>query len=284
MQHRDLTVVEVGMEQLFSIKGTQKRKGAYVIVALTLLSALASGCSKATIVHVHGDASFDYSNAASGEVGIAGFTSSVGSEEDRDALERNLPPLLAQSLQEQWPDIKILSPERIREALGPEVYRVMFDSYADVGSLDELDLEELSFTLQDLVQYVVVGRVDYDEISQSSDESEDSLEIRTSYYTSRSIGVSLKVYDLRIDEMVFCITLANGKTNSRYETEDVFGASRDESFIDGCVRSCMTDIIDDILSDKSDGSNYPVPPSDEEITKDVFKKFSESLPQDSAVG
>jgi len=285
MQHRDLTVVEVGMGKRFSIEGTRERRGIYVVGALLLASALAltSGCSEATVVHVHGDASFDYSNAASGEVGIAGFTSSVGSAEDRDALERNLPPLLAQSIQEQWPDIKILSPERIRNALGPEVYRAMFDSYADTGALDELDLEELSYTLEDLVQYVVVGLVEYDEISQSSSVNEDSTEIRTTYNTSRSIGVSLKVYDLQKDEMVFCITLENGKTNSRYDTDEILG-STDESFIEGCVSSCITDIIDDIMSDESDGGSYPVPPSDEEITKDVFKKFAESLPQDTAAG
>jgi hypothetical protein len=286
MQHRNLTVLEVGMEQGLSIKGTLRHKSTCVAGALFLASAVAlvAGCGGAKVVHVHGDASFDYSNAASGDVGIAGFTTKVGSEEDRAALERNLPPLLAQSLQEQWPDIKIMSPRRIRDALGPEVYRVMFDSYADTGILDELDLEELSHTLEELIQYVVVGRVEFDEVSQSSSVSEDSTEIRTSFNTSRSIAVNLRVYDLRTDEMVFCVTLENGKTNTRYETEEIPFSKTDESFIEGCVSSCITDIFDALMSDESDGGDYPVPPSDEEITKDVFKKFAESLPQDTAAG
>lgn len=107
------------------------------MVLTAVMLALIAGCGGAKVVHLEADPSFDHSHATSAEIGIAGFVSIVGDDNQRAAIRRQLLPLLAQSITKKRPDLTIISPERIQEALGEESHRALLDQYASGGDLDQ---------------------------------------------------------------------------------------------------------------------------------------------------
>lgn len=250
-----------------------------IMLPAAAMSALIVGCGGAKVVHVEADPSFDYSQAVSAEIGIAGFVSIVGDDNQRAAIRRQLPPLLAQSISEKRPDLTIISPERIQQALGVENHQALLDQYVSGGSLDQGGMTQLFSATQGLVRYVILGRIEMDSFLRTEEREEDSTSPGTRYKTRREMAVFLEVYDLETGRSVFSGLITNDLTNSIWKpdvtTNEVssFGQVCADLFV-----SCLVSSIWSLFQTKEDEGGFPVPPSTEEITKDIFEKFAETLP------
>ena len=255
----------------------RRRRIAGSLVAGLLLGL--TGCGGAKVIHVEADPTFDYSQAAAAEIGIVGFEALVEGEEHREVLRRQLPPLLARAIQEKRPDLKIFSPERIQEAVGEENYRTLLDRYAAGGTLDQGGMVELFSATRGTVRYVVLGRVVEDNLFKSEEADEDSNGSGTRYKVRREMAVFLEVYDLEAGRSVFKELITNHQTSSRYVPDVTTGDS--ESCSEACgnmAMSCLVSTLFSVFQDEPDDDGFPPPPPTEEITREIFEKFAESLP------
>lgn len=237
------------------------------------------GCGGAKVVHVEADPTFDYSRAAAGEIGIAGFAAVVEDEDHCTVLRRQLPPLLAQAIQEKRPDLKIFSPQRIQEALGQENHQTLLDRYAAGGELDHGGMAELFSSTRGVVRYMVLGRVVQDDFTKWEEHDEDSESSGTRYKVRRQMAVFLEVYDLEAGRSVFKELITNDQTNDRYIPGVTAGDA--ESCSEACgnmAMSCLVSTLWSIFQEKSEEDEYPPSPTNAEITRDIFEKFAESLP------
>ncbi|MCK4462673.1 MAG: hypothetical protein KAW46_12785 [candidate division Zixibacteria bacterium] len=253
------------------------RRIAGSLVAGLLLGL--TGCGGAKVIHVEADPTFDYSQASSGEIGIVGFEALVEDEKHREVLRRQLPSLLARAIQEKRPDLKIFSPERIQEAVGEENHRILLDRYAAGGNLDQGGMVELFSATRGTVRYVVLGRVVEDNFFKFEEIEEDSTSSGIRYKVRREMAVFLEVYDLEAGRSVFKELITNDQTSSRYVPD--FTAGDSKSCSDACgnmAMSCLVSMLFSIFQDEPDDDGFPPPPTTEEITREIFEKFAESLP------
>jgi hypothetical protein len=188
-------------------------------------------------------------------------------------------PLLAQSISEKRPDLTIISPERIQQALGEENHRALLDQYVSWGDLDQGSMIQLFSATRGLVRYVILGRVEQDDLFKSEELEEGATSSGTRYKVRRDMAVFLEVYDLEAGRSVFSGLITNDLTNNRYEVDGTLGDV--SSFGDFCADmgvSCLMNLMCSLIQTKEDEGGYPVPPSTEEITEDIFEKFAETLP------
>jgi hypothetical protein len=248
------------------------------LLSATILTNLVH-CGGAEVVHVEVDPTFDYSQAASAEIGIVGFAVTAVEEERGATLRRQLPPLLAQSIQRTRPDLKIISPDRIRQTVGDENQQAILDRYAVGGQLDDGSMAALFSSTRGLVRYMVLGRVEKDEITRFELVEEDSVSSGTRYKVRREMAIFMEVYDLEVGQSVFRELITNDLTSSRYQPDVTTGDA--DSFKEACgnmIVSCLGSIVVGVFQGKSEEDGYPAPPGIDETTRDMFEKFAESLP------
>ncbi|MDH3890766.1 MAG: hypothetical protein OEV49_06745 [candidate division Zixibacteria bacterium] len=259
--------------------GSQPVHPVSPLLLVALMIGLITGCGGAKVVHLVEDPSFDYSQASSAEIGMAGFVSIVGDDKQRATIRRQLPPLLAQSISEKRPDLTIISPERIQQALGEENHKAVLDQYVRGGDLDQGSMIQLFSATRGLVRYVILGRVEKDHVLRFEEHEVDSTSSGTRYKVRREMAVFLQVYDLEAGRSVYGGLITNDQTNQRFEPDvtsgdaDSFGEAGTNLFV-----SCMMNLVCSMFQKESEEGGYPAPPTNEEITRDIFEKFAESLP------
>jgi len=255
-------------------------RGHQLIALLAAFSAigLAIGCGGAKALDIEVDPTFDYSQAASGEIGIAGFAVMVEDEDRRAVLQRQLPPLLAQSLNKKRPDLTVLAPGRIQQALGEENHRVTMDRYGAEGSLDPGSMAQLFDATRGMVRYVILGRVARDDIIKTEAQEGDSSSSGKRYKTSREMDVFMEIYDLETGHSVFSGLISNAMTNDRYVPDisvetGSWGEAGGSAFF-SCLESCLWDIF----QSEPEDDGYPSPPAISELAGEIFDEFAEQLP------
>jgi hypothetical protein len=212
---------------------------------------------------------------ADGGLLVGGVTVAVTAEdtESRDALR------LGDELRQ------FLEARRGRELVGPgkllldgdaEVYRAVLEEYERSARLTPASLEALQ-TRRDLGRYLLLARIDVDEIEKTHEETRDDQDDRVRFevelLSRRHVGLSADVYDLDERRVVWSSSFDRRlqKRGRRFTHEalatDVTNAPIEE----------LREIRDRIRE-----VGYPDPPRRADVLQRLFSDLAEALPATEA--
>lgn len=136
-------------------------------------------------------------------------------------------------------------------------------------------MAQLFSATQGLVRYVILGRVENDQISKSTELQEDQESpLRTKYRVRRDMTVSFQVYDIETAPMVFTGSISHEDFDLQIDAKS--GAPDDDCSSILSFAACIFDFIS-WFEDK-DVEGFPPPPELDDIVTEIFDQFAETLP------
>jgi len=176
--------------------GARATPGALALVATLLASITLGGCAaESKISRV--DPELTYAALREGVVAVLG----VVKPQEVDQVRPPLIAMLETALSEERGDIPLLRSDAVRQLLGKEPYRRALLTYEFQGTLDSAAVRELADSLRARARFVVVARVESDQLRYSSRETSEPdtagvLRITVRAVTGRDARVSVQLYDL----------------------------------------------------------------------------------------
>lgn len=252
---------------------------AVVLVGLPLVAA--SGCGP-SIKGLRHDPSFTYESLTAGGIGIGGVTSLLATGEDPAAVASRLESSLRAALLDRG--LNVVPAGFYYDALGGERYDVLLADYRRSGVQNEAALAEWA-AVPDAPRYLVLSRVETDEIDQKSNESEEVVNgakhqmLKLS--TERTVHASFAVYDVTMSKPVWTALLADDETNSSSFDEGPVAPDDDKDKKKKDDKGFLGKVGDVLLGGLEDSvREYPPPPELTSVIGTVFKGFAKSLPEE----
>lgn len=268
----------------FMIEAVRVLRGHCVVVLPLILSVLClTGCGGPKVVHVEQDESFTYSTATGEGLGVIGVTSAVGSDDERAAIRRDMPSLLARDMYRKRDDLKIVDPAVLRDALGSDAHALLLDSYQTSGDLNAMGVATLTAGVGDLIRYAILARIYDNRVNQRTDDESNAVtDPHIDYITSRYVAVQFTIYDLKTGITAWTGRIENSEDNKRTEQIEEIKTTSDQSFTEGCassiMQSCITGLFESIFG--GGGDPYPEAPSLSDVADDIFSEFADNLPKE----
>lgn len=182
----------------------------------------------------------------------------------RETSTEELASSLQTRLLKRRPELKVLTPDSVELALGAEKYEEWTKSFQDTGLVRTEYFPEILSKLQDSVRYILVARVERDQVSTSNEKNEalvnGSFVKGEKYVTTRQTEMLFRLYDLETGTMEW-----KGHADTINERSQV-GPSKDK----------VTKTLDLVFPDAQDAS-YPEPTSIQTQTGEIFKAFVKAL-------
>lgn len=185
------------------------RSGAAVLWAAAL--AIAGCAAERTLVTV--DPALTAASLESGAVSIAGVTMVDEVEQIRPPLNRTLEHVLAA----YHPGVRFLSPDSVRERLGPAAARDILFRFQQKGVLDDSSRASLVRALAPESRYVIFARIEKSSIHEPGRPRAQQIRygaIATTWTTRRDAMVRFTLYDLRNGTIAMDATYASSSENA----------------------------------------------------------------------
>ena len=235
----------------------------FIVVSILLYSCGASHNIAEEVIYK--DTSFTYNHLKKNELAIGGIASQQIYFTDIERIQYG--SLLSTMLIEQLKDvhsINIITTTQFMQNIGKENY---FNIMKDIDLEQRLLDEAMLFIKEELpeIEYLIIANIENENIIDRShrerikdDKGEEKYE--TDYKKTYYLTVKFQIYNLLLGKMIWNILMYNTAVRSETRTTET-----------GCVESCVTGAIDDILF----GS--PAEISREEVLSEIFKEFAEKL-------
>jgi hypothetical protein len=161
-----------------------------------LLSLALIGCAAESKVS-RVDPDLGYAALREGVVAVLG----VVKPQEVDQVRPPLIAMLETALSEERRDLPLLRADRVRELLGKEPHHRILLAYEFQGVLDSAAVRELADSLRGHARFVVVARVESDQLRYSSRETSETDSAGVPHVivravTGRDARVSVQLYDL----------------------------------------------------------------------------------------
>lgn len=236
-----------------------------LLSVLTFL--IITGCAN-KIVGLYQDESFNRQSLRSGKVGVGGVTSISGQpfgQEHQDEWA----DMLVKAVNGNVNDFHVLPSLMVKNVLGDSLYYSYLLSYRGDCQLEMYEIKELGQRLGDSLQFLIMSRLDKDEISHSISETEDTTKkVKKIYYNTRTtVWVTCSIYDLHAGKKVW-----HGLIKEKGERHNKYEESTQES---GLLGSLLESILG---SDDEEKREYPEAYSSIGVTEAAFNKFAKNLP------
>ena len=235
------------------------------------LAVLAGGCSlleqlslkQVSPSHIEQSPTFSAAAVAEQGVVIGAVACSRPERLSSETSSKQLASALRASLLQERPEMKVLMPDSVEQALGAEAYSDWEQYFQDTGIPREELLPEISSKLRDSARYVLVARIEEDEISRTHGDHQVSRtdgKFETDgeeYVTARTTEMLFRLYDLETSTMEWKghFETTNGNTNVEEDEELVFE-------------------ILDVVFDEEEESPYPESATIEFQTGQIFEAFA----------
>lgn len=246
-----------------------------------LLLPLIVSCG-AQVKSLNTDPSFTAKNFADDGLAILGCTTVVIKDSDDLDLSNQYCGSLRQEILEKQRGVEVKEWESVRQTLGDEKVLECLKEFHDNGTLQPATLQSLKRALAEESRYVLVHRIESDQLKFHEEEEKSNVEgemgsVTTGYLlgTERIISIAFSVYDLELDKRVCEATIESGK-GTRHEIG--VGQRGNIGAVVGTVMDVDTD-LDDIFNDEENPiSKFPSPPDQEDVVKRIYAKFAAQLP------
>ncbi|UCG53022.1 MAG: hypothetical protein JSW58_05560 [Candidatus Latescibacterota bacterium] len=250
-------------------------------VGCVLLLPLIVSCG-ATVKSLDTDPSFTAKAFADGGLALLGCTTVVmpGSD-DLDLSDRYSPPL-RQVIKEKQRGVEVAEWKNTRQTLGDEKIQECLKAFHDTGMLEPATLQGLKGSLAGEARYVLVHRIESDQLKFHLEEEQSNVEgemgsVTTGYLlgTERVIAIAFSIYDLEDGKRVCHATIEDAK-GERHEVG--VSASSTIGGIAGTTMDVNKDLDKIFNDDENPLSKFPSPPEQEEVVKRIYAKFAARLP------
>lgn len=251
-----------------------------LMIVLICLVGLAA--CKTPVVGMQQHPSFTYESAMNSRFVIGGVVSTVMPLDDM--TRTRFSDLMGRSFAKEKPRLAIVRAGFLIKVLGYQAYEQMLDEYRDTGVISPLDADQIRRALPD-VRYLMLVRIEQNRVIQNHDQTEtdvadssedakkgdyDQVQVDVSLTTTREMGATLTIYDLKQD-VVAWTGYVNGSDINSNNSSRTFNKDKrwKEELVDAFV---------DTLIGLNSGE-YPVAPSQQEVLADIFEGFAENMPE-----
>jgi len=229
---------------------------------------LSTGCTLFREVkpsHIEQAPSFSPTAVAGKGVVIGAVACSRQESRTPEASSNALGSKLRASLRQKRPEMNVLMPEDLEQALGAEAYRDWSQYFQDTGLIRTESLPEIASALRGSAGYVLLARIEEDQITQRHGDHQVSKDGHfvtegEEYVTSRTTEVLFRLYSLETSTMEW-----KGHLETTAEDTNV---EEDEELV--------LEILD-VVFDEDEESPYPPPASLDFQTQQIFEEFAEML-------
>jgi hypothetical protein len=250
-------------------------------VGCVLLLPLIVSCG-ASVKMVNQDPSFTAANFADGGLAILGCTTVVVPDSDDLVLSDRYCGSLRQEIKEKQKGVEVGEWGSVRQMLGDETILKCLKEYHDLGTLEPATLESLKGPLAENWRYVLVHRIESDQLKFSQEVEKSKMggelgSVTTGYAlgTERIISVTFSIYDLEDAKRMTETTIESSKGKSH---EIGLGQSSNIGGVVGTVIDVDRD-LDGIFKDRENPiSKFPWPPSQDDIVNRIYARFAIQLP------
>ncbi len=250
------------------------------IIILISLAALA-GC-KAQVIGMQQHPSFTYESAMNSRFVIGGVVSSVNRLDDMTRMRFS--DVMGRTFAEEKPGMMIVRASHILKALGHKSYERMLDAYRESGVIDPLDAAQIRRAFPD-IRYLMLVRIEKNRVSQNHDQTEtgvadsaddakegeyERVRVDVSLTTTREMGATLNIYDLRQNVLAWSGYVSASDTNSN-DSSRTF--NKDKRW-----KEELVDVFVDALIGLDNGE-YPDAPAEDAVLVDIMEGFAENMPE-----
>jgi len=239
--------------------------------SLALALGLGLAACSSTPKALYTDPDFDTKNIEADGIFVAGVTAAEVAEEEspRDAI--TLGEGLRRRLQEQW-QREIPGPGKALLTGGADEFRSVLADFEHSGQLNADAFTRLK-SRRKLGRYVILGRIDIDEIERTHEETRDDQEDRVRFeielITRHHVGLSVDIYDLDQQRVVWSssfdrrLQVRGRRFTHEARPEDVRNAPIEE----------LREIRERIREE-----GYPNAPARSEVLRRLFDDVAAALP------
>jgi hypothetical protein len=232
------------------------------------LAVLASGCTLFQEVkpsRIEQAPSFSPTAVAGKGVVIGAVACSRSESRASESSSNALGSQLRASLRQKRPEMAVLMPEDVERALGAEAYREWSQYFQDTGVIRTKSLPEIFSALRGSAGYVLLARIEADEITRRHGDHEVSRDGRfvtegEEYVTSRTTEMLFRLYDLETSTMEWKGHFETTKQLTNVEEDEELALQ-----------------ILEVVFDEDEESPYPTPASLDFQTGQIFEEFAETL-------
>jgi len=251
------------------------------LILLLAITSMLVAC-KTQVVGLQQHPSFTYETVTHNRFVIGGVVSATAPLDDVTRIRFS--DLMGRTFAEEKPELAIKRAGFLDRALGHEPFEQMLDAYRETGVIDAADAALVRRAFPD-VRYLMLAHIEQDRVTQNHDQTEtdvadseedakkgdyDQVRVDVSMTTTREMGATLTIYDLRQDVMAWTGYVSGSETNSN-DTSRTF--NKDKRW-----KEELVDVFVDSLIGLNSGE-YPAAPSQEEVLADIFEGFAENMPE-----
>jgi hypothetical protein len=253
------------------------------IVTLLVSMCLLAAC-KTPVAGMQQHPSFTYEAITQNQFIIGGVVSAAGS---LDHITRiRFGDLLERIFHKERPELDMIRTGYLFREIGSESFARLLDGYRLTAMVTEQDMDNIRH-LFPAARYLVLCRIEKDQVNRQHHESEadvvDSEEDRregefeyvrvdVSLATTREMGATLTIYDLRQNVLAWSGYVTQSETNSNHSSRTFNKKNRWQEELADAFVSALIGV---------DGNSYPAPPSRQEVLEELFEGFAENMPERS---
>jgi hypothetical protein len=247
--------------------------GSLMVIALFLLVA---ACKQAQALDIQKSPTFSAAALAADGLVIGAVVSSEPARLARESSAEGLASALKERFLEERPTTKILPAGNVELALGPQKYSDFVSFFEKTGDIKVEYVPEILKNLHDPVRYLLVARVDNDEISTSENDDREFKEGKwvtkaTNYRTSRETTMLFAIYDLQSSSLEWKGHIKTSNVNTR-----TIGVSDNGKTITG--RNLLDFLAEVLLEhDGKVGPQFPAPVSIQDQTRKIYDEFLDTV-------
>lgn len=252
----------------------------YLFVFVLLISSL-TAC-KTQVIGLQQHPSFTYQSTLQTQFVVAGVVSSVAQLDDITRIR--LGDLLARTFQQRQAHIRIIRTGFVFKALGEQAFTKLLDDYQLTAVIKQDEVLDLRNAFPN-ARYVMLARIEKNQINHEHDETEtdvadsekdrqageyEQIRVDVSLQTSRSMGASLLIYDLKDHVTVWSGYVEKSDYNSN-DSSHTF--TKDKRWQEELLETFVDSLIG------LDNGSYPEAPTRQDVLESIFEGFAENMPE-----
>jgi hypothetical protein len=142
-----------------------------------------------------------YQKLVPGGIAIGGVTSRVNGPTFQPGSRESMARMFEGAILDARADIPLMGADRVRSAVGDDIYESMLDQFKWKGEVSASTLDSLRTALVDSVRYLVVAGIEKDWTSRDTAELDRDYDFstynpETFKVATRTVEVGFRVYDL----------------------------------------------------------------------------------------
>lgn len=213
-----------------------------------------------------------YQNLVPGGIAIGGVTSRINGPTSQPESRESMARMFEETILNARADIPLMGADRVRSAVGDDIYESMLDQFKWKGEVSSSTLDSLRTALADSVRYLVVAgiekeRTSHDTVERDTDYDFTTYNPKPFKVSTRTVEVGFRVYDLHDGKLAWQVRQIDSE---EHEVEvpkpsTIFNPKT----VAGLLESALSD---DKMPD-------PSMPDVFRNLAEIFEKFTRALPK-----